>query len=442
MTQNQKKIKVNGLKLHPGQRRIQKEIFENDTKYNTISCSRQFGKTVLLSQLMLFYSLNNKNTKSAYFSPTYKLGKMMFKNICDNVEGTTIVKNVNKTDLTIEFTNGSVITFVSAKNPDDLRGPSYHYIYVDEMSFMRGQEVWEALRPTLNVRGRKCFIASTPFGHNQFYEFAMLGMNDDHEDWSYYHGTYEENPFYDIEEVENARKTLPKKVFAQEYMAEFVQGGGIVFENVDDCSIYDNVNWGVSEGTSFFCGIDVAQVDDYTVAVFLNEKVEVCFVFRTNKRKYTDIAGDLIMLLHKFKPEAYIETNVENTLFELIKEKYGALYSIKTTNKSKKDYVEKLMSAFQDKIIKLPKKNMYPEIDIMTQELKQFGYEYNLSTGVVKYSGKKVGTKKDDTVIALCLANLARLELSNTLGYLGDEIDELPGGEISDEEVEFLLDQE
>jgi len=437
-----KKIKIKGIKLHEGQKRIQKEIFANNVMHNVINCSRQFGKTVLFQELMRYYALNKKNSKVGYISPTYSLGRDQFTELKKSLENTGLIASANKTNLEILLINGSSIVFLSAEKIKNKRGKNFNYLFIDELSFMDGDAVAEVVRPMLAVAGRKAFYTSTPFGHNKFYEFAMLGQSPDHKDWAYYHGKYHENPYYNHKEVQSAKRTMIEKVFRQEYLAEFIEGGGVVFENVDDCAIWP-IKWGIVEpGVAYYAGIDLAQINDYTVCVILNNKNEVVDMYRTQGVKYTDIAKELIAFLKKYSAQAYIETNVENTVYELIQEKYGAIFPIKTTNQSKKDYVEKLIPEFQDKTIKLPTKKLIDNIDILIQELKQFGYEYNIKTHTIKYSGKNKGTKKDDTIIALCLANLARVSLSNSLYYLSNkDTNEIEDGNISIEDVEYLMDE-
>ena len=57
-----KKITINGINLHKGQKRIVEQIFENNTKYNVINASRQSGKTTLVIQLILHYAINFPNS--------------------------------------------------------------------------------------------------------------------------------------------------------------------------------------------------------------------------------------------------------------------------------------------------------------------------------------------------------------------------------------------
>lgn len=407
-------IKIEGYTLHAGQQRIKNEIFDKNTKYNIINCSRQFGKSVLLSQILLYYNLNYKNVNTAYVTPTYKLGKTVFRQIIKNLEKSEIIKSRDKSELRIEFINGSEIQFMSADKPDNLRGYAFDYLFIDEFSFMKCEDVWTAVRPTMNVRGKKCFITSTPFGRNKFYEFSKLGENPDHKNWSYYFGIYSENPYYDINEVEDARKTLPDKIYRQEYLAEFVDDGGVVFDNINKACNYEKFGE-YNNNDKYYAGIDLGNINDFTVCVIINQKNEVVDIYRKNHSNYTIIYKELLEFIKKYNAAVYIETNVENTVYELIKGEYNNIHPIKTTNKSKNDYIEKLIREFQDQSIYLPS-DRFEITKILKTELQQFSYKYNIKTHIVSYGAEE--PLHDDTIISLALANLARINLKHYGNFL------------------------
>lgn len=389
-------ITIKSLELHQGQSRILKEIIKNDVKYNIIKCSRQFGKSILLKQILLYYAINFKNQEIAFITPTYKLSKRFHEEIISSLP-LDIIK-YNKSELSINFINGSVIKFYSGEAPDSMRGPSNDYVFIDEFSFMDCKSVWEAITPTMNAKkNSKCFISSTPFGKNLFYDFYQQGLSEDFKNWKSYYGLYIENPFYDLNEIENAKLTLPKKVYEQEIMGNFVDDG-LVFDNINECSISSLEK----VGSRFFAGIDIANINDFTVLTILNENKRVVFLKRWNKIGYIEIKKELLKYLRKFECYTIIETNVEKTLYELIEREYQEIESHVTNNLNKTELINNLIIEFQNKTIILPDKNINDDTLALYNELNTFGYEYSKKSNKIMY--KAIGSFHDDCVISLCLA--------------------------------------
>jgi hypothetical protein len=50
--------------------------------------------------------------------------------------------------------------------------------------------------------------------------------------WAHHHAPTLANPHIAPEEIEEARRSLPERVFAQEYLAQFLEDGGGVFRRV------------------------------------------------------------------------------------------------------------------------------------------------------------------------------------------------------------------
>ena len=103
---------------------------------------------------------------------------------------------------------------------------------------------------------------------------------------------YKDNPYYDLNEIEDAKKTLPESIFRQEYEAEFIDDGGSVFENITQLSTINEFIVNKRSGERYFAGLDLARQNDYTVLTIINQRKEVVYVYRANKKSWESIVND------------------------------------------------------------------------------------------------------------------------------------------------------
>ena len=89
------------------------------------------------------------------------------------------------------------------------------------------------------------------------------------------------NPHLDAAVIEAERARLPERVFRQEFGAEFLEGAGQVFRNVRECAT--GVFQDPVPDASYYAGLDLAKVEDYTVLVIANRKREVVFADRFHR---------------------------------------------------------------------------------------------------------------------------------------------------------------
>lgn len=66
---------IKGYKPHSNQRQIHDSINNEPYKYYVLNIGRQFGKTMLAINQMLYWAINNKGCNIAWVTPVYKQGK-------------------------------------------------------------------------------------------------------------------------------------------------------------------------------------------------------------------------------------------------------------------------------------------------------------------------------------------------------------------------------
>ena len=390
-----------GFQPHAKQRALINSILQSTAKYHVANIGRQFGKSLMGQNLLLWWALNNGPCKILWVSPVYSQTSKVQKELYNAIQGSGIVKSCNFSSNEMTLKNGSEIIFRSAERYDNIRGGTYDYAIIDEAAFMRNEAWQEAIRPTLLVKGKKVLFISTPKGKgNWFYELYQLGMSEDHPNYQSYTGSSYDTPFIDPQEIEDAKRTLPEAVFRQEYLAEFIEGGGEVFQNLDR-NTFDN--WTRGEGP-YYAGCDIARADDYTVMTVQDRTGRIVDIYRNNKQEWNKMVDDMVEMARKWNANVLVEENgVGSPIFEMFKKKWNNTHPFITSSKSKQEIIEGLILDFNEGIVQMPSQKLFQPL---YHELSMFTYDYNPKTRSIRY-GHPQGMN-DDTVMSLAICNYNR----------------------------------
>jgi hypothetical protein len=391
-------------KPHPKQLEIH-EAIASDGKYFIVSIGRQFGKTMLGQNQALKWCVEN-SWKVGWISPTYKQCKKVFKEIVRALGKCPFVSRINHSDLVIEFNNGGVLIFYSAEAYDTIRGETFDAEVCDEFAFYKSQAWDEVLKATVLVRGKKVLIISTPRGKNQFYR--IFNMAKDNPNYKSFFGTSYDNPFIDVSEIEDARRSLPDHIFRQEYLAEFLDDGSSVFRNINEC-----IKKG-GESVNYYAGVDLGRVDDWTVLTIVDQDNNEVFCERWRHMEWSSIVSNIVKALNVYKPLTLIESNgAQDAIFEQIRNgisfSKNRLEPFVTTSQTKQAIVESLIVCFEQLTIGII------GLDWQLNELQVFTYEYNVKTRNIKYSAPT--GLHDDYVMSRAIANHAHKTMKKTGSY-------------------------
>ena len=199
----------------------QKDIVTSPTRFTITQAGTKTGKTFshiywLFKQAHTYRVAEGHNYW--WVAPVHAQAKIAFNRMWKKC-GKTGLYSRNKTDKTITTPYKTVLQFKSAKDPDNLYGEDVYSAVYDE--FTRGlRESWFALRSTLTATKAPCkfvgnFIGSSNWGH-QLYEEKKTD-----EEWAVFMVTTMmavEAGIIEMEEIEQARKDLPKFIFDALYM--------------------------------------------------------------------------------------------------------------------------------------------------------------------------------------------------------------------------------
>lgn len=217
----------------------QQEAIRNKARYKVLCWGRRSGKTTEFAYEALGTALTIDNAKISYYAQTFGDARDIAWDIFLKVFGEAVIhKNETLLEITIKNLKGGISKinlrgWESVVTANKGRGTENDLLLLDEVAFCRGfAEYWDTvLDPTLlTSRGRVVF-GSTPNGFNHFYDLAIRAMNN--KDWFYSHATSYDNPFNDVEWLENKKKELSEDKFCQEYLADFRKQSGLVYKEFD-----------------------------------------------------------------------------------------------------------------------------------------------------------------------------------------------------------------
>ncbi|MCB0343422.1 MAG: hypothetical protein KDD59_14380 [Bdellovibrionales bacterium] len=127
---------------------------------------------------------------------------------------------------------GSVVVTKSTEQPDDLLGDEIDLCILGEASKIPRAPYERMLRARLGPRKGVVLAISTPCQDGGlFMEFFENGKSTelDYADWASWQFATIDNPTFDKEEFEKARRELPRKVFEEQYLGMFVSMRGLCF---------------------------------------------------------------------------------------------------------------------------------------------------------------------------------------------------------------------
>ena len=393
---------VKGYKPHDNQRMIHDAINHGHEKYYALNIGRQFGKTMLGINQLLWWAINDKGCKIAWVTPVYKQGKKVFSEM-ERATSASGLFSFNRSDLMISGF-GSTIEFFSGERPDNIRGNTFDYMVVDEMAFTRA-ELWdEVLSATVLVKGKKVIFISTPKGRNHFHKLCMQPNYD--ERYAYFHFTSYDNPMIDPRELDERKRSLPDYVFRQEYLAEFIDNASGIFRNVSQC---------IGEGVKtakMYAGLDIGRADDYTVLTIINQDGQMVTAHRWRHDEWSKIIEKVATLIKQYNATTLVEVNNQgDVFFEMLQTRCkNLIHPFVTTSKTKPIIIEDLAVAFEQQAISIVNEQW------LIDELDNFSYIYNPNTRNVSYSAP--AGLHDDGVISTALAWHSRKEFTNRGRYM------------------------
>lgn len=378
----------------------------NSGHIHCVKAKRQIGKSYIIINELLRFSVNYEGTTSCCLSPTLNQARKIYKEILKVTDQTGIIRKKNDSLLEIELINDSIIVFKSAEQRESLRGYTFNGILcIDEAAYI-SDEVYSIIRPTTDVWQAPILMVSTPkFRMGFFFDTYQMGFLEKYKGkiTSYDLCKFDTSALLPKDTLELYRQMLPKNMFITEYLGEFLDSESIVFGDFKECinndykpynELYIGIDWGSGVGA------------DSTVISAINEHNEQVFLLRFNNKTALQQIDYIVEYLEGFNGKVkhiLAECNgVGKPLCDNLKAKVKGSKISKvpitewtTINANKTELINRLQVAFEQRKIQiLDNEQQTAELSMYEAKVKENGtITYNAPAGA-----------NDDTVMALMFA--------------------------------------
>jgi hypothetical protein len=382
-------------------------------RYSVVEATTKAGKTVGCMAWLLEQAIKGSDGQNFWWvAPIFSQAKIPFRRMKRGLP--LSVYTANETELTITLANGAILCFKGADKPDSLYGEDVYAAVIDEDTRCK-EEAFVAVRSTLTAtRGPLRLIGNVKGRKNWAYVLARKAEAGE-PGWHYAKITALDAVAAGIlaaEEIEDARRTLPKHVFDQLYMAEPSDDGGNPFGIK---AIADAIAELHTDCEPRWWGWDLARSNDWTVGVGLCEHAKTCCFERWNQsdlpqtvvdnpepgeanraywtvtiRRVRDLTQHVSALVDSTGPGGPID-------LALSADGMGNIEGYVFSQRSKQQLMEGLAVAIQRKEVGYPDNEIRDELDTFEYEYTRTGVKYSAPPGL-----------HDDCVCALALAKRCR----------------------------------
>ncbi|HLX60163.1 MAG TPA: phage terminase large subunit, partial [Planctomycetota bacterium] len=317
-----------------------------------------------------------------------------------NEDGTTHWIHL-KSENALECSNGSRIEFKSAHNADYLRGAGLDLLVVGEAADV-AEDTWvNVLKPMLLDRNGEAYLIGTPRGKNNWLHRVFLAGQQEHDpQYASLQLPTRANPRIKPQHIEEFRNdTLPED-FKQEYEAEFIDGVGTIFANVEACIDGELLPRG-RPGTKYVTGIDLGQKKDFTVLCSIScadKRVEG--FARFNELDWSVQEARILEHLKQFPGPAVVDATAGGqVIYERLRDKHVThVERFVFSGPSREEIITGLQTGIAHQSLKLANaKVLIDELNAFTQLDEGAGPNRRVKTGAP-------AGLHDDCVMALGLA--------------------------------------
>jgi PBSX family phage terminase large subunit len=251
------------------------EGLENNRFWVHIS-ARRTGKSYAAA-LLAFAKLLEPNTQVMVVAPNFSLSSIIWDYVTQIIRDLQVeYVRLNQKDKIIQLINNSTFRLLSANNRDSLIGRAAHLLIVDEAAVINNDEYFTRdLRPSLSTYSdSRCLWISTPRGKgNYLYDYYLRGQNEEeYSEWGSTVFDWTANPLLNETDIEEARKTMSKNLFGQEYECNWVTTAGQIYNLEENKHLQDLDDINEKDHRfDFIAGLDIGYRDDTAFVVLATE---------------------------------------------------------------------------------------------------------------------------------------------------------------------------
>ena len=377
----------------------QRAVLESDARFRVVAAGRRSGKTLMAGYETVRRALNGDPGWRGYWvGAEHKHADTAFRLIDNALPDELVVRRKMSPPRLIELPGDRVIEFHTAGG-GALVSIGLDWVVCDEAGKDFPERSWtQELRPALSDRQGGAMFISTPDGRGWFHARYERGQSTDHDEWASWSWPTYRNPHVPDDEVDSARAGVPERIFRQEYLAEFVDESGGVFEALDERLFTAAYELDEHAGDGPYAhGWDFARHQDYFVGVVLDATGDVVHYHRSRGDAWPQIQGTIEKAATEYEGVVALDASRDNKIVADLAESIGGarVEPVKFSPKRKRELIEDLIATVEAGELSAP------EIPQLRHELGVFEYDVTPS-GNVRYDAPE--GFHDDSVDALALA--------------------------------------
>lgn len=374
---------------------MQQRVIDHPAKRKVVCTGRRSGKTTMGAIVACCGLLQRQNTLIASTSQDQSdiFWRYVTRWLAPLVDAGLVQQN--KTKRTLEF-GQSLLRIKTGSDADVLRGFDCDILILDECAYLDPNAWYEVGAPMMADRDGTTFFYSTPARKNWFYQLYNRAVADTTGRWAAFHATTHDNPHLSAAAVAELAGDMTSDAYQQEIMAQFLEGAGQVFRNVEECATAPRVDPYPGE---FVMGVDTAQQTDYSVLTVLDTKSRRMVDHdRFHRVPWSLYRGRVTAMAERWNCASIVfETNsIGGPNFEALQNEGLPVVAFETTASSKPPLIESLVLAFERREVSIF------DDPVLLSELGAYERKVSPTTGRSQYSAPD--GLHDDCVMSLALA--------------------------------------
>ena len=378
----------------------QRSVLTSDARFRTVVAGRRSGKTLLAAAetVRRAFREGNDGWLAWWMTPGNDIAETGFNLMDRALPDEVVAKRRASPPYRHEFTNGARIDYRTADGDANV-SVGLDWLVVDEADKGVPKEAIDELRPTLLDTGGDALFISTPDKRHWFHDYYQRGQSEDYPRFASWQWSSYANPHVPDEDIDAERADTPEYVFRREYLAQFPDETGAVFDVGAAREAYDlsdDETPHASAEPPYRLAVDLARTNDYLAIIGLGAAGRVSHLTRERGLTWRQIQErvEAVAAAHDNPPVA-VDATRDNKLVADLEAGGMDVRPVKFTAQRKQTLVENLAAGIENGEVTVPEGTM------LDTELSVFAFDVS-PAGNIRYDAPE--GHHDDTVDALCMA--------------------------------------
>jgi len=205
----------------------QAEVLRSESKRSILNCCRQWGKSTIAAAKAVHRAYTRENSLVLVASPSDRQSGELVRKAEAMTERLGLrLRGDGTNEISLAFPNGSRIVGLPGESAKIRGFSAVSLLIVDEAAWV-SEPMYRALRPMLAASNGDLWMFSTPNGRQGIFHETWIHGG---EDWHRVRVPATECARISREFLEQERGVQGEAAFAQEYLCEFVQAEGAMFD--------------------------------------------------------------------------------------------------------------------------------------------------------------------------------------------------------------------